>query len=110
VSAEAPFTNGITAPAVSMPVEAPQQLDYQHEVAIPAVVRGPVTARVDEDEVAFREDEDVASVAEVVVWVPDVVASRSRATAPVTSSPPIRSQSPKPNLPRTHLRRAHIVM
>lgn len=110
MSGEPLSTSGTTVLVVSMLVEVPRQLDYRHEAAIPAVAREPVTVKAAEVEVASPEDEDEAIVVEVVVWVPDVAASRTRATVLAMRSLPTRSQSLKPNLPKTPLRKGHIAL
>lgn len=109
-SGEPPFTSGITVPVVSMLVEVPQRPDRQHEAVTLVAVRERATAKEVVAEVASHEDGDEAIVAEVVVWVRAVAASRPKVTLLVMLSLPTRSQKPELNLPKTRLRKGQIVM
>ena len=111
VSGESPFTSGTTAAVVStMLVELPHQLVSQHEAAMQAVAKELVTVKVVEAEADSPEDEVVAIVAEVEAWVPAAAVSQTKVMLLVMPSPPIPSQKRKPSLPKTHLRKNHVVL
>jgi len=109
-SEEVPFTSGITVLVVSMLVGVPQRPDHQHEAVTLVAARERATVKEVVAEVASHEAGDGAIVAEVVVWVRAVAASRPKVMRLVMLSLPTRSQKPELNLPKTRLRKGQIVM